>query len=70
VRTRTPAATCSRTAARSRARSSPAFLRLEPDRLERLKQLEAIRDFWQRGVVSELIDLGTAREWFHNGTRA
>jgi hypothetical protein len=45
----------------------PAFLRLEPDRLERLKQLEAIQDFWQRGLVSELIDLGTAREWFHNG---
>ncbi|HEX4441756.1 MAG TPA: hypothetical protein VH854_16905, partial [Thermoanaerobaculia bacterium] len=45
----------------------PAFLRLEPDRLQRLKQLEGITDFWQRGLVSELIDLGTAREWFHNG---
>jgi hypothetical protein len=45
----------------------PAFLRIEPDPSARLKQLEAITDFWQRGIVSELIDLGTAHEWLRNG---
>jgi hypothetical protein len=45
----------------------PAFLRLEPDPVERLRALGSVTDFWQRGIVSELIDLGTAREWFHNG---
>ena len=67
VRSRTPGADLLENRGALPRAFVPAFLRLEPDRDERLRQLGAIQDFWQRGIVSELIDLGTAREWFHNG---
>jgi hypothetical protein len=67
VRTRTPGGDLLENGGALARAFVPALLRMEPDRIERLHQLEAIRDFWQRGIVSELIDLGTAHEWFHNG---
>src|SRR5262249_37657270 len=67
VRTRTPGADLLENQGPLPRAFVPAFLGLEPDRFERMRQLGAIKAFWQRGIVSELIDLGTAREWFHNG---
>lgn len=67
VRSRTPGADLLENRGALPRAFVPPLLRLEPDRLERLRQLQSITDFWQRGIVSELIDLGTAREWFHNG---